>query len=1014
MKFGSFRCRAGFATLILLLPGWFALAQQRDPNVASTPPLTPEQERKSFHVPAGFEVQLVAAEPNVRKPININFDDRGRLWVTESVEYPFPAKDKAPKRDTIRILEDKNNDGLAGEVKTFTDGLNIPIGVLPVTGGAIVYSIPSIWRYYDSKGTDRADRHEELYSKYGFNDTHGMTGEFTWGFDGWVYACHGFSNTSTVAGKDKAAITMQSGNVYRFRTDGSHCEQITWGQVNPFGLCFDPLGNLYSCDCHSRPIYQLLRGAYYPSFGKPHDGLGYGPEMMTHDHGSTAIAGITYYAADHFPEAYRDTIFVGNVVTNRINHDKLEKHGSTYRAIQQKDFLSSDDPWFRPVDIKLGPDGALYVADFYNRIIGHYEVPLTHPGRDRERGRIWRIVYKGADGKGANPTRPRADWAKASVAELVEDMGHANLTVRFKAMNQLVERGGDAGADAVKKAMSDKNAFRRMHGLWVLDRTGKLDDDTLNTAAKDGDRGVRVHAFKVLAERSKLSDAQRQLAVDALKDGDAFVQRAAAAALGRHPAPSNIWPLLELRHKAPADDTHLVHVVRMSLRDQLRPAGTWNAVRAGMWSEADQRALADVATGVPSPEAGSFLVHHLAKSKEHDGNQVRYANHAARFAPNSDADELLKWMRGTNGNLPHKVALFKAFQQGTQARGAQLNDAARDWAEDLVEKALVSPHEGEVLSGIELSGSLRLARMAKPLSEKATNAKASEGQRAAALTALVTIDAKKHVPVLTSVLTDASAPIGLREKSANLLGGVNQPESHEALLKSLASAPGRLGTTIAVALASSKPGAEKLLEAVTAGKASPRLLLERQVDVRLQNAGVPNLKERVAKLTQGLPPADQKLQQLLKSRLEGFGKAKSDATRGALLFEKNCANCHQIANKGAKIGPQLDGIGIRGAERIIEDILDPNRNVDQAFRSTTLNLKNGQVVTGLLLREEGAVLVMADAQGKEVRVTKDQVEERIVSPLSPMPANFMEQLPEEDFYHLLAYLLTQRVAPEKK
>ena len=177
---------------------------------------------------------------------------------------------------------------------------------------------------------------------------------------------------------------MQSGNTYRMSPDGSHAEYVTHGQVNPFGLAFDPMGNLYSCDCHSRPVYQLIRGAWYPSFGKPDDGLGFGPDMVTHDHGSTGIAGISYYAADQFPEAYRGTVFIGNVVTNRINHDRIEWHGTTPKGIEQPDFVWSEDNWFRPVDIELGPDGALYIADFYNRIIGHYEVPLTHPGRDRD------------------------------------------------------------------------------------------------------------------------------------------------------------------------------------------------------------------------------------------------------------------------------------------------------------------------------------------------------------------------------------------------------------------------------------------------------------------------------------------------------------------------------------------------------------------------------------------------------------------------------------------------------
>jgi putative heme-binding domain-containing protein len=164
----------------------------------------------------------------------------------------------------------------------------------------------------------------------------------------------------------------------------------------------------------------------------------------------------------------------------------------------------------------------------------------------------------------------------------------------------------------------------------------------------------------------------------------------------------------------------------------------------------------------------------------------------------------------------------------------------------------------------------------------------------------------------------------------------------------------------------------------------------------------------VAKLTEGLPAADQRMQELFKRRKAGFTVAKTDPALGAKVYEKNCANCHQLGGKGAKIGPQLDGIGIRGVDRLLEDILDPNRNVDQAFRATTLALKDGQALTGLLLREEGEVLVLADAQGKEVRVPKNTVEERSTSQLSPMPANLVDQIAEPDFYHLLAFLLEQR------
>jgi putative heme-binding domain-containing protein len=180
------------------------------------------------------------------------------------------------------------------------------------------------------------------------------------------------------------------------------------------------------------------------------------------------------------------------------------------------------------------------------------------------------------------------------------------------------------------------------------------------------------------------------------------------------------------------------------------------------------------------------------------------------------------------------------------------------------------------------------------------------------------------------------------------------------------------------------------------------------VQIRLER--YPKLKDQLVRLTQGLPSADKRVEELFRQRRAGFAKASPDLVLGAKVFEKNCANCHQIAGKGAKVGPQLDGIGIRGVDRLLEDIIDPNRNVDQAFRSTSLALTNGQIVFGLVLREEGEVVVVADAQGKEIQVPKNTIEERTVSQLSPMPANLVEQIAETDFYHLLGYLLSQRPA----
>src|ERR1051325_8601889 len=211
-------------------------AAAKDPfeeYIRSTDARTPSDELRGFHVPPGFEVQLFAAEPEIGKPMNMAFDNRGRLWITQAREYPFAAPKDRPGRDVIKILEDTDGDGHADKITTFAEGLNIPIGLYPYKNGVIAFSIPNIYFFEDSNGDGRADKKELILGRFGFEkDTHGLTGGFRRGVDGWLYADHGYANDSTLTARDGSTIKMNSGNCYRFRVDGSHVEQYSWGQVN--------------------------------------------------------------------------------------------------------------------------------------------------------------------------------------------------------------------------------------------------------------------------------------------------------------------------------------------------------------------------------------------------------------------------------------------------------------------------------------------------------------------------------------------------------------------------------------------------------------------------------------------------------------------------------------------------------------------------------------------------------------------------------------------------------------
>ncbi|AXE20536.1 dehydrogenase [Runella rosea] len=981
-------------------------------HVRTTEFRTPEQERRGFTLPPGFEITLFASEPQITKPINMEFDDRGRLWVTHSSEYPMAA---APEKgnDKITILEDTNGDGKADKFTDFQDGLNIPIGIMPVADGAIAYSIPNVYHFTDTDSDGKADKRKVLYGEFGYKDTHGMVSNFMRGFDGWMHSCHGFTNTSKIAGTDGDSVTMTSGNTFRFRTDGRRVEQTTFGRVNPFGYAFDERGFLYSVDCHSKPIYQLIKGADYPHFGKKPTGIGFGPEMMSYELGSTALSGLVYYVGEQFPAEYRNSFYNGDVVTCKINRNTVTFKGSTPVSKKEADFLVSDDPWFRPVDVKVGPDGALYIADFYNRIIGHYEVALNHPKRDRTSGRIWKVTYKGNQ---PHRDMPVKDWSKATMDELIAGLQHPQLNVRLKIADRLVDVWKEKAIAPVIQMMAlpgiDNRAF--VHGLWVLQRLGNVPESLHNQALNHSDPTVKVHAFRLFSEAATLSDAHRTMVLGALSNKDPFIQRIAAEILTRFPKVLNIKPLMDLYQQANEDDSHLKYTTLLAIRTNLAAKGVIQEVAVTKWNDGQRGLLVKAARDIPSTDVATFvwdyLMTHDLTVEELDKN----LEYLGRYGSATQLNEMiLQVQKRFATDLDGQFMMYNSLRRGVAQSGLKVTTPLQEWGTTMAMHYLELPITEKELGALttrrvqaaEIAGEYKMASSLPFLQKIAVTKSVDTKVRVAAANALMSLSPQENVNLLGEVFLDRSEPIALRERWVSALTRATSPEVLALLEKGFIGSARSLQVSIAAALANSEAGIDRLIKALKEENINADILAEVAVKERLVAKAKLTQQEQLNQLTAGGLNEFEERQKLIQSRLLGFESAKVSPEAGRAIFTQNCSTCHQIKGTGGLIGPQLDGIGNWGQKALTEKILDPNRNISEAFRSYNITLNNGQSMTGLYRRTEGQMMVFANPSGQEFSVAKNDMKEYKASKYTLMPDQFRSVIPEKDFYALLGFLL---------
>lgn len=987
----------------------------------SVPAKSPSETVASFKLMAGLVGEAALAEPLVRQPVFLNFDEQGRMWVVQFLQYPYPAGVKiidfddqfhavydrvppAPPRhdrgaDRITIHEDRDGDGMFETHKVFLEGLNMVTAVERGRGGVWVLNPPYLVFWPDRNQDDRVDGEPVVHlAGFGLEDTHSAANSLRWGPDGWLYGGQGSGVSATIwrPGVDDsgAGFYFKGQAIWRYHPETRAFELFSEGGGNTFGLEFDSAGRVYSgINGNNHRGFHFVQGGYYSKnfgehgyFTNPNT-FGYF-SAMEHDRPIPRFSHtFVIYEGGALGGQFEGRLIAPVPLRNHVALSQLLPRGSTYSTRDEGFFLESNDRWFRPVDIKVGPDGAVYIADWYDTRLSHMDPRDTW---DRQHGRIYRIKASQA------PASRRLDLSKLSGRELVELLGHRNKWHRQQALRLLADRRDRSLIKSLAGLALQPGNPRAVDALWGLHAVNGLDVETAINLLNHVQPVVRRAAVQWVGDQwgrdtaglpaqvkpapvpEKLADVMLALARNEL---DGQVQSQLASSAKRLPAPlglSMVWELT--RHEAANSDPHI-------------PLLIWWAIEAKCMTHPE---LIGAAFETPEIWSRAIVRNHLLSrlARRYAGlptlqNQEMLAR-LLRYAPDEGARKLL--LAGIN----------EAFKGG----GAEVLTRS---LEQLIGQADASGNRDAAQLALAIRKGEPRA-IAEALALVAQERNTLEADRVQLIQSLGDSGRRESTSVLLEVLA-ASSSRAVREAALHALSRFDAPELVDELLLRWSSLDQPLRQNAVVVMATRKNWARRFLGAVGGSGAVSKQDVPDELVQRFRLLGDPevaSLCDRFfGKVAAASSEAKQKriaeIAQVLKESRHG------DVEAGQALYQARCAACHELFGQGGKIGPELTGYERTNLENMLLNIVDPNVSIREGYTLFQVTTKDGRELVGFIVDRDGARITLRDPAGTTQIVPLDQVQREQAAGISLMPEGLIDDLSPQQLRDFFAYLTASAV-----